>query len=146
MTNSRVAVYLHLVWATWDRLPLLTETVGPRVRRAVAAKAVALGAEVLAIGGVEDHIHLLVRLPSTLCVAELVRQAKGVSTHLMTHEVAPGEFFKWQGTYGAFSVSPRQVGQVCDYIARQPEHHAAGGAVVRWEERVFRPASGSAVD
>ncbi len=137
MRRNQLAVYIHLVWGTWDRLPLLTEAIEAQVHRAIGAKATDLGAAMVAIGGMPDHVHLLVRLPTTLSIAELVQGAKGASAHLVTHQLAPGEFFKWQGAYGAFSVSPRHRVLVSDYIARQCEHHAANSTIVRWEERIF---------
>ena len=51
---------------------------------------------------------------------------KGASSHLMRQEVRLGEFFKWQGGYGAFSVSQRDVEMIRGYIHRQEEHHRAG--------------------
>jgi REP element-mobilizing transposase RayT len=96
------------------------------VQRAIAAKCHELSAEVVALGGTEDHVHLLTSLPATLAVAELVGKVKGTSSHLATHEVLRGgEFFTWQDAYGAVSVSPRHLPTVADYIARQREHHAA---------------------
>ena len=138
MRRNLTAVYIHLVWGTWDRLPLLTDELLPAVYRAIGAKATELGASMVAVGGTEDHVHLLVRLPMTLAIADLVKGVKGSSAHLVTHELAPGTSFKWQGSYGAFSVSPRQRAQVTDYIARQREHHAANADIVHWEERVLR--------
>jgi REP element-mobilizing transposase RayT len=93
---------------------------------ALSAGCEELGAEPVAVGGTDDHVHVLVRLPATLSLSELMRRIKGASAHLATHQLAPGEFFKWQGGYGAFSVSPRHLGRVRDYIARQREHHAIG--------------------
>jgi REP element-mobilizing transposase RayT len=54
-----------------------------------------------AIGGVEDHVHLLVRIPTTLTVADLVKHVKGASSHLVTHRLDPDAGFKWQGAYGS---------------------------------------------
>ena len=127
MRRSGSAVYVHLVWATWNRLSLLTGEVERAAHRAIGAKCVELGAEVIALGGVEDHVHLLIHLPGTISVAQLVGQVKGASAHLITHEVLPsGEFFKWQGAYGSVSVSPRHLGAVARYIAHQRQHHADG--------------------
>ena len=106
MRRAFVAVYVHLVWATWDRSPLLDAAIERAVQRAIEAKATALGADVLAIGGVEDHVHLLVRLPATITIAELARGVKGASAHLVNHRLRPGESFQWQGSYAAFSVGP----------------------------------------
>ena len=124
--ETRITLFVHLVRSAWDRLPLLTEDVRRRVYHAVSAKCQELRAEVIAIGGVEDHVHLLVRLPATLSVADLMKHVKGTSSHLVTHEAAPGQFFKWQSAYGACTISPRHLTGVSNYIARQQEHHAAG--------------------
>jgi REP element-mobilizing transposase RayT len=126
-------IYVHLVWATWNRLPLLSEEMSKQVYHAVGAKCRELGAQVVAIGGTEDHVHLLVRLPATLSVADLLKHIKGASSHLVTHRLAPGQSFKWQGSYGACSVSPRHLAQVSDYIARQREHHATGTLIATLE-------------
>ena len=79
-------LYLHCVWATWDRLPLITPAIESRVYAAVAAKAHELKCEVLAIGGIEDHVHLLVRLPTTLTIADLLKGVKGASSHFVVHQ------------------------------------------------------------
>jgi putative transposase len=78
----------------------------------------------LAIGGIEDHIHMLVRLAPTITVARLVGEVKGASSHAITHAIRPADFFKWQGSYGAFTISQRSVCQVCAYILNQKAHHA----------------------
>ncbi len=82
--------------------------------------------EILALGGVEDHVHILVRLPGTVAVASLVKQLKGASSHLMNHAVENPAGFRWRSGYGAFSVSRRVLPQVRDYILRQEEHHRLG--------------------
>ncbi len=125
MRHVQNAVFVHLVWATWDRLPLLTGAVEREARRAIEAKCGELGAEILAIGGVEDHVHLLVRLPATLAVADLMKHVKGASAHLVAQRSHANQFFKWQGGYAAFSVSVGHLTRVTRYIAQQREHHAA---------------------
>ncbi len=80
----------------------------------------------LAIGGVEGHVHVLVRIPTTVSVAGLVKQIKGSSSHLVTHRLGGRETFKWQGGYGAFTVSKENVPAVRRYVLRQKEHHRAG--------------------
>ena len=137
MRRAGVAVYVHLVWATWDRLPLLVGEIERRVHRAIAAKCVELGAEVVALGGVEDHVHLLVALPATVSLAAFVGHVKGASSHFAGHEALntddDSRFFKWQGAYGAVSVSPDALAEVSDYIAHQREHHASNTLVADWE-------------
>ena len=102
MRRTLIAVYIHLIWATWDRLPLLEAAVEREVHRAIQAKVRELGAEPLAIGGIEDHVHLLVELPATVAIATLVHDVKGASAHHVTHQLAPNNSIKWQGSYSSF--------------------------------------------
>lgn len=134
--RNYVAIYLHLVWGTWDREPLLHGEVERLIYRAIGEKCSDLRARMVALGGVEDHVHLLVMLPSTLTVATLVGQVKGASAHLANHTepAQSAELFKWQGTYGAFSLGQQQVPHVVEYIRRQREHHALGTLRSEWEE------------
>jgi len=129
-------LYLHLVWATWDRLPLITPAIEPNLYAAMAKKCEDLGCQLIAIGGIVDHVHLLVRFPTTISIADLVKGVKGSSSHLMNHGVLPGGGFKWQGAYGAFTISKRSVDDVVAYIRHQKVHHANGQLLAeleRWE-------------
>jgi len=125
---------LHCVWATWDRLPLITPEIQRAVYTAIMAKCKELNCEVVTIGGVSDHVHLLVRVHPTVAVSDLVKGVKGSSSHLVTHEIAPGEFFKWQGSYGAFSVDKRSVDIVRSCIDNQKLHHSQQDMEIDWEQ------------
>ena len=127
-------LYLHLVWATWDRLPLITEAVQARLYAAIAEKCREFKCVPLAIGGMPDHVHLLVRFHTTTAIADLVKEVKGASSHLVTHEITPGQFFKWQGAYGAFTLRKGEVSSVKNYIERQREHHAKDDLWADWEQ------------
>jgi REP element-mobilizing transposase RayT len=127
-------LYLHCVWATWDRQPLLTPQLEQPVYASILDKCHELKCESLAIGGMPDHIHLLVRLHTTVAVADLLKETKGASSHLVTHVLRPGEFFKWQGAYGAFTLRKSDVSTVRDYIERQKEHHARNDLWAEWEQ------------
>ena len=78
--------------------------------------------DVLAIGGIADHVHLLIRFPASISLSELVKQIKGSTSHLVTHR-SP-QPFKWQGGYGAFTVSKKEVDKISLYIANQEARHA----------------------
>jgi putative transposase len=127
-------LYLHLVWATWDRLPLVTEEIRARVYAAIAEKCRELKCVPLAIGGMEDHVHLLVRLHTTVAVATLAKEVKGSSSHLVTHVITPNSAFKWQGAYGAFTVWKADAPVVRAYIENQRQHHAAADVKDEWEQ------------
>ena len=130
-----------LFWGTWDSAPLLTEAIERAVYRVIGTECGGFGAEVVATGGTEDHVHLLVRVPPTLAPADLMKRAKGISTHLVNTQLLPGSSFRWRGGYGAVSVSPRHLAQVTAYIARQKEHHAAGTLLATLERIEHHPVA-----
>jgi REP element-mobilizing transposase RayT len=76
----------------------------------------------LAIGGTDDHVHILLSLPSSLSIAAAMREIKSASSHWM-HETCAAEDFEWQEGYGAFSIGWAQVSTTLAYIVRQAEHH-----------------------
>ena len=78
------------------------------------------GVQVTAIGGTEDHVHIVVALPPKIGLAVLLRAIKAASSKWMNEE---GHLFAWQTGYGAFSVSASNLDRVCDYVRRQEEHH-----------------------
>ena len=119
-------VYVHLVWSTWDRLPLVTGEAKEIVHASIRSECDGLKADVVALGGVEDHIHLLAQIPSPLDVAKLVKRIKGASSHLVNEKSSAETFFKWQGAYGSFSISPWDVTKVQRYILNQEKHHRLG--------------------
>ena len=130
-------LYLHCVWATWDRRPLITPALESVLYAAIQAKCHALQSPCQAIGGMPDHVHVLVRLNPTVAVASLFKEIKGSSSHLLTHAAQPGEFFKWQGAYGAFTVSKADVPGVIAYIDHQKQHHADGNLWDEWEQTMI---------
>jgi len=122
-------IYLHLVWGTWDRHPLLTGDRVETVYRAILHECASLRAEVIAIGGMADHVHLLVRVPASLSPAALVKQVKGSSSHLMNPTHGTAASFRWQGGYGVFSVSRQHLARIRRYVLNQEEHHREGRTV-----------------
>ena len=95
--------------------------------RAIGAKCVELRCSPLAIGGTADHVHLLTRLHPAIHVARLAAEAKGSSSHAVTHQLARGSRFRWQNGYGAFSISLDDLPAVESYVRDQKRRHALGG-------------------
>ncbi|MBP5971618.1 IS200/IS605 family transposase [Brasilonema sp. CT11] len=133
MKSNYTQLYIHYVWATWDRLPLITPDIQKLVYATIIKECEQLKCTVIAVGGVEDHVHLLTGFPPTLIVSDLIKQIKGSSSHFITHEVKPGEFFKWQGSYGAFTVSHDAIDNVANYIRNQATHHLQKSIISTWE-------------
>lgn len=127
--SSYTQLYLHCVWATWDRLPLITSNLEPVVYAAIGQKCKDLRCTPIAIGGVADHVHLLAQFPATLPIARLVGEVKGASSHAIAQRFRPDSFFKWQGAYGAFTVSKRSIDIVRAYVLGQKQRHARGALI-----------------
>ncbi len=117
MLKNKLCVAVHFVWATWDRQPLITPDIERDLWRYIGAVCADDKCEILAIGGMLDHVHLLVLLSNTVTLADLMKHVKGGSSAFVSDELRPGEWFKWQGSYGAFSVSRPQIDKVVQYIA-----------------------------
>jgi putative transposase len=126
MRRPWTQLYVHLVWATWKRAPLLTAELRPRVFAVLQRQAAELDVELIAIGGVDDHVHLLLRFPPTVALAHLVQRLKGASSHFVTHVIRWPEPFRWQGGYGAFTLTKRAVPHVRAFVMNQEAHHHAG--------------------
>ena len=136
MRTPYTQLYVHLTWSTWDRLPLITKIIQSRLYASMASKCRQFKCEPLAIGGMEDHVHLLISLHTSVAIATLIKEVKGTSSHLVTHEITPGELFKWQGSYGAFTIRKKDVLRVKAYIENQELHHAEDSVQFHWEPRL----------
>ena len=126
MLKNKLCVPVHFVWATWDRLPLITEDIRRDLYRYIDTVCTDDKCEVIAIGGIENHIHLLVLLTNTMTLAELMKHVKGGSSRFFTAKLKPGEWFSWQGSYGAYAVSRQDINPLTAYIENQKQHHANG--------------------
>jgi REP element-mobilizing transposase RayT len=132
MPNSHTEVFIHLVWTTSERQPLITPQIERVLYSCIAARCRDLQAHLMAIGGISDHVHLLIRLPATLTIAQIAKDIKGASSHLITHKLSQPDF-RWQSAYSAFGVSPEGVEAVCNYIQNQKQHHAQRHTRPEWE-------------
>ncbi len=116
-------LHYHLVWATYQRAPLLTEQVEKEIYGAVIGKARELGVIMHAIGGLEDHIHVVASIPPKIAVADCIRLFKGASSHHVNHQPAAGSNFGWQDGYGALTFGDAAMSDIVAYVRNQKEHH-----------------------
>jgi putative transposase len=132
---SKVVVHVHFVWSTWHRRPMLTGPLEAIVHEAIAAGCIKEQCAALAVGGMPDHVHVLVRLSQTVSLARLAGVLKGTSSSV-ARSMEPDRPFRWQRGYAAFSVSPEDVPEVEAYIHNQKSHHAGGALLPAIEESV----------
>ena len=123
MPQSLSKVIVHIIFSTKDREPWLGLDVRPRMHAYLATVCRDLGAEVVRVGGVADHVHIVTTLPRTVSQAQLIEQIKKVSSKWIKTLDARYRSFFWQRGYGAFSVSPSQLEAVVQYVDTQQEHH-----------------------
>jgi REP element-mobilizing transposase RayT len=134
MRRSKAEVYFHFTWATKNRLPLLTPDIERRLHRCIASEIQRLGCQVLAINGVEDHVHIVLKAPTNVSPAQIAKQAKGVSSHFARESISDCESFNWQEGYGVFSLSRPHKDRALLYVQNQKQHHANGTVWPEWEE------------
>jgi REP-associated tyrosine transposase len=123
MPGAYCNLLYHLVFSTKDRRPLIDPKIKPRLREYVRGIVREEEGELLEFGGVADHVHLLVRLPSTRAVADALRMIKANSSKWVNEIVRHGPRFAWQEGYAAFTVSQSQVPRLLTYIGGQEKHH-----------------------
>jgi len=120
---SYVSSYFHCVFSTKERRPLMTPQLRERLWPFMGGIARQNKMKAIEVGGVEDHVHLLLSLPSAMPVSKAMQLIKGGSSKWI-HETFPEQrLFTWQEEYGAFSVSVSQLDKTIAYIKGQPEHH-----------------------
>ncbi len=116
----------HFVWATKNRLPLITPTIEERLWPYIGYKCKELGYKLHAVNGTEDHMHVLVELGPTTTVADAAKNLKGASSHYINKESGLSETLYWQDGYGVATLREAEIPQVVRYIQRQKEHHRNG--------------------
>jgi REP element-mobilizing transposase RayT len=115
---------LHVIFSTKDRQKTISPELQPQLWAYVAGVCKKLEILVHAVGGIEDHIHLLIQVPPSLSVAKAILTIKSNSSRWANEQ---GRKFAWQQGYRAFSVSSSNIPAVVQYIRNQQEHHKKRG-------------------
>jgi len=123
MANTYTSLNYHVVFSTKNRQPFLDETIRDRLFAYLGGIARENGMTALEIGGVADHVHLLLAIPAALAISKAIQLLKGGSSHWLKETFTNMNHFSWQDGYAAFTVSQSQVDDVRAYIRTQPEHH-----------------------
>ena len=124
MPQSLAQIYLHIVFSTNDRRPLLADqSIRDEMYHYLGGICNNVGCPILRVGGVADHVHLLCRFGRTITIADLMQELKRESSKWVKTKSPSLAEFHWQNGHGAFSISPGHVEPLRTYIATQEEHH-----------------------
>jgi REP element-mobilizing transposase RayT len=123
MANIYTSLHFHIVFSTKNREPWINTEIEQRIWEYLGGIARTNQMKALQIGGIEDHVHLIVGMRPTMSVSEAVQLLKRGSSKWI-HETFPSlAGFAWQDDYGAFTVSKSQLPDVIQYAANQRAHH-----------------------
>ena len=123
MSHSYHRLVYHLVFSTKHRETWLAADIRQRIHDYLGGIVHNLGGVSIAVGGVADHVHLLLKLPAKLALSDVIRDIKANSSKWMHDEGIVGRQCGWQTGYAAFTVSKSGEDAVKRYIAEQEQHH-----------------------
>ena len=137
MSSTHLSLHYHVVFSTKERRAVLDEPWRKRLHAYLGGAVRTAAGVPEAIGGVGDHVHLLMGLRATHRLSEVVRDIKTASSEWVHQEIKM-PIFSWQEGYGAFTVSASQLETVKQYIATQAEHHRKKGFQEEYRELLLK--------
>jgi REP element-mobilizing transposase RayT len=123
MSKTLNQVWIHAVWATKHREPLIKRYFRGALNNYIKKNALRRDVQIDVVNGMRDHIHVLIKLPTTLALAEAIKQMKGASSRWVNENYYPSGKFEWQQGYGVFSVGRNEIHIIRKYIYNQEIHH-----------------------
>lgn len=115
--------YYHCVFSTKDRRPLIVPALRDRLWPFLGGIARQNEMKTIEMGGVADHVHILLSVPSTVSIAKALQLLKGGSSKWVHDTFPEYQLFGWQAKYGAFTVSASQMSRIVHYVKGPEEHH-----------------------
>ena len=123
MANTYSKLYVQVIFAVKHRYNSISKQWENELYKYISGIVKGTSNKLHAIGGVHDHIHLLISYRSSVCLSDLVRDIKSNSSGFINRKGFLQSGFQWQKGYGAFSYGHSQVPDVIQYIKNQKEHH-----------------------
>jgi putative transposase len=123
MANTYTPLHYHFIFSTKNREPWIRRDIEERLWAYLGGIASQHDLKPTLIGGIEDHVHLLVGLPPTISISQALKSIKGGSSGWIKQNLPGCQTFAWQDGYGAFTVSKSLIDGVQNYIRQQREHH-----------------------
>lgn len=129
-----VRVWIHLIWSTKNREPMLERELRHKIIEHITANAKEKGIYLDTIGGYVEHVHTLISLGSDQTIAKVAQLLKGESSHWVNENSLTRMKFEWQDEYIAVSVSESALEKVREYIREQEEHHTKKSFAEEYQE------------
>lgn len=123
MPQSLNKIYIHIVFSTKNREPLISDDIKEDLYKYLGGICKNLECNPLQIGGYNNHIHILCLLSKKITLVKLLEEIKSSSSKWIKTQDTKFSNFYWQSGYGAFSVNPTEIEVVKNYILNQEEHH-----------------------
>ena len=123
MASTLTSIRIHFVFSTMNRKKLIDSEIRPQLWAYMGGIARQNNMVAYAIGGTEDHVHVLLSIPPSISPAKAIQMIKGGSSKWMNDAYPRKDRFSWQQGYAAFSLSPSRMRQTIEYIQNQEEHH-----------------------
>jgi REP element-mobilizing transposase RayT len=118
-----VKVWIHFVWSTKNRQPLLSDEIRLKLFQHIRQNAEEKGIFIDFISGYVDHVHCLISIGTDQTIEKIIQLVKGESSFWINKNKLCREKFEWQDEYFAVSVSESVIDKVREYIKKQEEHH-----------------------
>jgi len=129
---SALQLYIHLAWTTRDRRAMIDAATKPHLEDFLRKSAAREGVQIVALGIVQTHVHMLIRSGPRVDLARLLQMLKGGSSHAMNR--LPGNVLglRWAREYSATTVSPKNLRSAIAYVIHQEGRHP--------DERIRKPS------
>lgn len=127
MAHTLTQLFIHIIFSTKDRSPCIDPEIRQELFAYLGGIVRQLKGRAVCINGTSDHVHILLEIPSSVCLADMPRILKTNSSRWVHLKWPSRSGFAWQAGYSAFSVSRSNVPAVSRYIARQEQHHRKTG-------------------
>jgi putative transposase len=123
MAHTYSSIIIHYAFSTKNRHNIITPDLQPRLWSYMGGIARENKMKALVIGGIKNHVHILLSLPATISIAKAIQLIKGGSSTWVSKTFSEHKNFTWREGYGAFSIGVSQKDDTIDYINNQKEHH-----------------------
>jgi REP element-mobilizing transposase RayT len=123
MSHSFNKIWIHSIWSTKDRLPLIEKKLEIPLYDYMSDQFGEVGCRVRIINGMPEHVHCLFLLNPKKAVSEIIQQVKGGTSYHVNDKNLIQEKFSWQSGYAAYSVSESLLNKTYNYIKNQKQHH-----------------------